>query len=73
MKATTDKAADRSSVHNRLDAMCMSEEDRRHAKASMRDAELVAEIVLRAAADMRAVAHAIAGLASRLGLGPTVQ
>lgn len=68
MKTTTDKAADRSSVYTRLDAIRMSEEDRRHAKASMRDAELIADLVLRAAADMRAVAqgvaHAAAGLVS---------
>jgi len=68
MKVTTDKAADSSSVYTRLDAIHMSEEDRGHAKTSMRDAELVVELMLRAAGDMRAVAqgvaHAAAGLAS---------
>ena len=68
MKAITDKAADRSNVYARLDTIQMSELERRHAKASMRNADLIVELVLRAAADMRAVAqgvvHAAASLAS---------
>ena len=68
MKAITDKAADRSNVYGRLDTIQMSELERSRAKASMRNADLVVELVLRAAADMRAVAqgvaHAAAGLAS---------
>lgn len=68
MKATTDKAADRSSVVTRLDTIRMSEQERRQAIASLRDGELIAEIVLRAAAGMRAIArcveHAAVSLAS---------
>jgi hypothetical protein len=66
MKATTDKAADR--VYTRLDTIRMSELDRRHAYASLHNGELIAELVLRAAADMRAIAryleHAAVSLAS---------
>lgn len=68
MSSMTDKTADRSSLHTRSDTMRISEEERRHAYASLRKGELAAKLVLRAAADMRAIAqrmaHAAAGLAS---------
>jgi hypothetical protein len=68
MKPTTDNAADKSSAVTRLDTIRMSKEQRRQAYASLHDAELIAELVLRAVADMRAIArgveHAAASLAS---------
>lgn len=68
MNAMTDKASNRSSVFTRLDTIRMSQEQRRQANASLRDAELIAGLVLRAAADMRAIArgveHAAVSLAS---------
>jgi hypothetical protein len=64
----TDKAADESNVYARLDTILMSEPERRQPKASVRNAELIVDLVLRATADMRAVAqgveHAAAALAS---------
>lgn len=69
MKATTDKAADRSRVYTRLDTIRMSELERRHAYASLRDGELIAELVLRAAADMRAIAQCVEGAAVSLASG----
>ncbi len=68
MKAMTDKAADWSSIHARLDTIPMSQSERAHAYTSLRNAELIADLVLRAAADMRAIGQiaerAAAGLAS---------
>ncbi len=69
MKATTDKEVDRSSVFTRLDTIRMSEQERRHAKASLRDGELIAELVLRAAADMRAIARCVEYAAVSLASG----
>ena len=68
MKVTMDKAADSPSVYTRLDTIRLSEQERSHAYASLRNGEFIAELVLRAAADMRAIArgveHAGVGLAS---------
>lgn len=69
MKTTTDKEVDRSSVFTRLDTIRMSEQERRHAKASLRDGELIAELVLRAAADMRAIARCVEYAAVNLASG----
>jgi len=66
MNAIKDKAADRSGVYARLDTIRMSELQRTHAYASLRQGELVAELVLRAAADMRAVAHYVEGAGAGL-------
>ena len=59
MKARTDNAADRSHVLARLDTIRMGEQERRHAYASVREGELIAELVLRAVADMRAFARGV--------------
>ena len=69
MKTTTDKEVDRSSVFTRLDTIRMSEQERRHAKASLRHGELITELVLRAAADMRAIAQCVEGAAVSLASG----
>jgi len=67
MTATTDKTADWSNVYGSLDSVRMSQLQRRHARASLRDGELIAELVLRAAAGMRAIVrsveHAVVSLA----------
>jgi hypothetical protein len=47
----------------------MSEQERRHARASLRDGELIADLVLRAAADMRAIARCIEHAAVSLARG----
>ena len=66
MKATTYQAADR--AHTRLDTIRMSQLDRRHAYASLHNGEFIIKLVLRAAADLRAipryVEHAAVSLAS---------
>ncbi len=68
MKATTDNAADRSGAVTRLDTIRMSEEQHSQANARLRNGELIAELVLRAVADTRAIArgveHAAVSLAS---------
>lgn len=68
MKAKTDKAACRSNVSTRLDTIRMSELERRQAYSSLRNGELMADLVLRAAAEVHAVAryleHAAVSLAS---------
>ena len=69
MKATTDKAAVRPSVATRLDTIRMSERDRRQANASLRDGELIGELLLRAAADMRAIARGVEYAALSLASG----
>jgi hypothetical protein len=69
MKAMTDKAADRSRANIRLETIRMSELERRHAYAGLRDGELIAELVLRAAADMRAIAHGVEHAAVSLATG----
>lgn len=70
MKAITEKTAGESSICTRLDTIRMSEYERRRAYASLRDGELTASLVLRAVADMRAIAqgiaHAAVGLARRI-------
>ena len=67
MKGMTDKATYRSSLDIRLDTIRMSELDRRQAYASFRNGELIAALLVRAAADMRAIAryveHAAVSLA----------
>ncbi len=55
MKAMTDKAADRSNAYAGLETIPMSADERAHAYASLRNGERIADLVLRAAADMRAV------------------
>jgi len=57
MKAMKDQTADKSNLHARLDTIRMSEEQRSHAYTSLHNGELVAELVLRAVADMRAIAQ----------------
>ena len=69
MKAMTDTAADGSAVHTRLGTIRMSELQLRHARASLRDGELIAELVLRAAADMRAIGQGIGHAAASLANG----
>jgi hypothetical protein len=68
MKATTNNGADRSSALACLDTIRMSEHERRRANAGLRNGELIAELVLRAVAKVRAIAryieHAAVGLAS---------
>jgi hypothetical protein len=69
MKTRSDDIANRSSLEIRLDTIRMSELDRRQAYASLRNAELVAGLVLRAAADMRAIARGVEGVAAGLAGG----
>ncbi len=69
MKATTDKAADRPTVFTSLDTIRMSKQERRHAYASLRNGELIAELVLRAGADMRAIARCVEYAAVSLASG----
>ena len=68
MENLTDKAADGSSVHTHLETIPMSADQRAHAYTSLRNGELIADLVLRAAADMRAIGQiaerAAASLAS---------
>lgn len=68
MNARTHQA--RTDVQVRLDSIRMSELDRRRAYTNLRNGELVAELVLRAAADLRAIAqyaeHAALRLASSI-------
>jgi hypothetical protein len=59
MTAATDKTADGSSVYGSLDSVRMSQLQRRHARASLNDGELIAGLVLGAAAGMRAIAHSV--------------
>ena len=56
MKTSTDTSNDRSDIYRSLDTVRMSNADRRHARASLRDAELIADLLFRAAADMRSIA-----------------
>jgi hypothetical protein len=67
MKTMTDKTTDRSGIHTSLDSIRMSESGRRHAETGLRNGERIAGLVLRAAADMHALAryaeHAAASLA----------
>jgi len=69
MKVTTNKATDGSGVFTRLDTIRMSELERWHANASLRDGELIADLVLRAAADMRAIARCVERTAVGLASG----
>ncbi len=69
MKAMTDTAVDRSSAYARLDAMHISEEERRLAKASLRQGELIAELLLRAVADARAITQGVEHAAVSLANG----
>lgn len=69
MKDITDKAANRSNVYARLDAIQMSELERWHAKASMRNADLIVELALHVADDMRAVAQGVVHAAISLASG----
>lgn len=69
MKATTHTAADRSSDFTRLGTINMGALERRHANASLRDAELITALVLRAAVDMRAIARRAERAASGLASG----
>jgi hypothetical protein len=57
MKVTTDITPDKSQVYARLDTIRMSALERRHVYASLRDGERIAELLLRAAAGMRAIAR----------------
>ena len=66
MNAIQDKAAVTSGVYTRLESIRMSEPERMHAYASLRQGELVAELVQRAAADMRAVAQCVEGAGASL-------
>jgi hypothetical protein len=59
MKTKSDDVANRSSLEIRLDTIRMSELDRRQAYSSLRNAEMVAGLVLRAVADMRAIARGV--------------
>jgi len=59
MKTIIAKADDRSSVYAGLDAMRMSEQERWYARASLRKGEVIAETLLRAAADMHSIAQGV--------------
>ena len=66
MYANSNNAIDRSGGYTCLDTIRMSEHRRRQAYASLREGERIAGLLLRAVADLRAVArgveHAAAGL-----------
>jgi len=62
----TDKTAGSSEVDTLLDTIRMSAEDRSRAYASLRSGELAAELVLRAAADMRAIVQIVERAAASL-------
>jgi len=69
MTVTTDKTADRSSVYGSLDSIRMSELQRRHARASLRDGEFIAELALHAVAGMGAIARGAEHAAVSMGNG----
>jgi hypothetical protein len=69
MTATTVKSADVTGARTRLDTIRMSADQRRHAYASLGNAELIAELVLHAAADMRAIAQFVEGAGASLAGG----
>ena len=69
MKTATDTPIDRSDIYRRLDAVRMSNADRRHARASLQDGELLADILFRAAADIRAIARYVERGAVNLAAG----
>jgi hypothetical protein len=58
-----------SGVYTRLDSICMSESERCSAEASLRDGELIAALVLRAADTVRGLAQSLALAASTLASG----
>ncbi len=68
MNTNTDNAIDRSGVYTCLDKIRMSERERWHARESLRDGELVAELVLRAVSDMAAIARGIGRAVSSLAM-----
>ena len=59
MKTTTDTTAETSGFVTRLDSIRMGKEQRRQARASLREGELIAELVLRAVADIGAIARSV--------------
>jgi hypothetical protein len=67
MKPEIGSSTDRSDAFRGLDAVRMSPLQRRRARASLRDGEMLAATLLRAAHDLRAIGefaeHALAGLA----------
>ena len=69
MYANSNNAIDRSGGYTCLDTIRMSEHERRHARESLRDGELVADLLLRAAADMGAVARYVETAAASLARG----
>lgn len=67
MKAMTEKTVDWRVIHRRLDAVRMSEYDRRQARESLRNAEMIVELVLPLVNAIgsigRAIEHAALGTA----------
>jgi len=70
MRNVTENVKSDSSTVDRLDNVRMSERDRALAKAHMRDAELVADLIFRAEADIQSVfalvERGVVGLARRI-------
>jgi len=69
MKAKTMKAANRSVSLPRLNTIPMSNYERWRANEGLRQGELVAEFVIGAVADLRAVAHGIEHAAASVASG----
>lgn len=70
MRHVTENVKSNSSTVDRLDDVRMSERDRALAKAHMRDAEFVADLIFRAVADIQSVValveRGVVGLARRV-------
>ena len=65
MKTETVNVVDRSSTYRNLDAVRMGKLERKSAQASLRDGEMIATALMRAAQDLGAIGnfaeHALAG------------
>jgi CRISPR/Cas system-associated exonuclease Cas4 (RecB family) len=66
MKAATESNANRSDIFKRMDSVRMNKVDRRHAEESLRDGERIAEVLFRAAADLRSIVESVEHAAASL-------
>jgi hypothetical protein len=60
--AMTSKLNSHSSIDERIDHICLSESDRRLAKEHMREADFVANLICRAAGNLRSVGDLLSGV-----------
>jgi len=69
MTAMPKKTVDRSDVYTLLDTIHMNERERSRARASLRNGEVIAETILRAAADMHSIAQGVRHVAAGMARG----